>query len=39
MTHEAAVRAIDPMTREVIPAVTAYQPDREQGRAPLAETG
>jgi len=32
MSHEAAVHSIDLMTREVIPAIKAYQPDREKGR-------
>jgi len=32
MSHEVAVHGIDLMTREVIPAIKAYQPDREKGR-------
>jgi alkanesulfonate monooxygenase SsuD/methylene tetrahydromethanopterin reductase-like flavin-dependent oxidoreductase (luciferase family) len=36
MSHDVAMRGIDLMTREVIPAVKAYQPDREKGRQRLA---
>jgi hypothetical protein len=32
MSHKVAMRAIDLMTQEVIPAVKAYQADREKGR-------
>jgi hypothetical protein len=32
MSHQVAMRGIDLMTREVIPAVKAYQADREKGR-------
>ena len=32
MSHQVAMRAIDLMTKEVIPAVKAYQADREKGR-------
>jgi alkanesulfonate monooxygenase SsuD/methylene tetrahydromethanopterin reductase-like flavin-dependent oxidoreductase (luciferase family) len=32
MSHKVAMRAIDLMTKEVIPAVKAYQADREKGR-------
>jgi alkanesulfonate monooxygenase SsuD/methylene tetrahydromethanopterin reductase-like flavin-dependent oxidoreductase (luciferase family) len=31
MSHEVAVRGIDLLTREVIPAIKAYQADREKG--------
>ena len=33
MSHQVAMRGIDLMTQEVIPAVKAYQADREKGRA------
>ncbi len=36
MSHDVAMRGIDLMTREVIPAIKAYQPDREKGRPRLA---
>jgi alkanesulfonate monooxygenase SsuD/methylene tetrahydromethanopterin reductase-like flavin-dependent oxidoreductase (luciferase family) len=36
MSHDVAVRGIDLMTREVIPAIKAYQPDRERGRRRVA---
>jgi hypothetical protein len=36
MSHEVAMRGIDLMTREVIPAVKAYRADREKGRHRLA---
>jgi hypothetical protein len=36
MSHESAVRGIDLMTKEVIPAIKAYRADREQGRRRLA---
>ena len=39
MSHEAAMHSIDLLTREVIPAIKAYTPDREQGRRRLAATG
>ena len=39
MSHEVAVRGIDLMTQEVIPAVKAYQADREKGRHSLAAAG
>jgi alkanesulfonate monooxygenase SsuD/methylene tetrahydromethanopterin reductase-like flavin-dependent oxidoreductase (luciferase family) len=39
MSHDVAVRGMDLMTREVIPAIKAYRPDRERGRASLAVTG
>ena len=32
MAHDAAIRGIGLMTREVIPAIKAYQPDREKGK-------
>ncbi|MGH7321871.1 MAG: hypothetical protein ACRELA_19905 [Candidatus Rokuibacteriota bacterium] len=32
MSHEVAMRAIDLMTREVIPAIKEYRADREKGR-------
>ncbi len=32
MSHEVAVRGIDLLGQEVIPAIKAYQPDREKGR-------
>ena len=32
MSHEVAVRGIDLMTREVIPAIKEYRADREKGR-------
>ena len=32
MSHEVAVHGIDLMTRDVIPAIKAYQADREKGR-------
>jgi hypothetical protein len=32
MSHKVAMHAIDLMTKEVIPAVKAYQADREKGR-------
>jgi hypothetical protein len=34
MSHDVAVRGIDLMTQEVIPAIKAYQADREKGRRP-----
>jgi alkanesulfonate monooxygenase SsuD/methylene tetrahydromethanopterin reductase-like flavin-dependent oxidoreductase (luciferase family) len=34
MSHEVAVRGIDLMTQEVIPAIKEYQADREKGRRP-----
>ena len=37
MTHDQAVHSIDLMTREIIPALKAYRPDREKGRHRLAE--
>ena len=36
MSHEVAMRSIDLMTQEVIPAVKEYQADRERGRKSLA---
>ena len=36
MSHDVAVRGIDLMTREVIPAIKAYQADREKGRQRIA---
>jgi hypothetical protein len=33
MSHKVAMRAIDLMTQEVIPAIKEYQADREKGRA------
>jgi hypothetical protein len=36
MSHRVAMRGIDLMTREVIPAIKAYRADREQGRRRLA---
>jgi hypothetical protein len=32
MSHKVAMRAIDLMTQEVIPALKDYQADRERGR-------
>ena len=32
MSHKVAMHAIDLMTKEIIPAVKAYQADREKGR-------
>ena len=32
MSHEVAMRAIDLMGQEVIPAIKAYQADREKAR-------
>ena len=32
MSHQVAMRCIDLMTQEVIPALKEYQPDRERGR-------
>ena len=39
MSHDVAIRGIDLMTKEVIPAIKAYRADREQGRRRLAATG
>jgi hypothetical protein len=39
MSHEVAMRGIDLMTREVIPAVKAHRADREKGRRRLAVAG
>jgi alkanesulfonate monooxygenase SsuD/methylene tetrahydromethanopterin reductase-like flavin-dependent oxidoreductase (luciferase family) len=36
MSHEVAMRGIDLMTQEVIPAVKAYRADREKGRQGMA---
>ena len=36
MSHEVAMRAIDLMGQEVIPALKQYQPDRERGRKLVA---
>jgi alkanesulfonate monooxygenase SsuD/methylene tetrahydromethanopterin reductase-like flavin-dependent oxidoreductase (luciferase family) len=36
MSHDVAVRGIDLMTREVIPAIKEYKADREKGRHELA---
>ncbi len=36
MSHQVAMRSIDLMTQEVIPAVKEYQADRERGRKSLA---
>ena len=36
MSHEVAIRGIDLLTREVIPALKAYRADRERGRHRLA---
>ena len=36
MSHDVAVHGIDLMTREVIPAIKAYQPQRERGRRRVA---
>ena len=36
MSHDVAVHGIDLMTREVIPAIKAYQPQRESGRRRVA---
>ena len=38
MSHEVAVHGIDLLTGEVIPAIKAYQADREKGRRSLAVT-
>ncbi len=32
MSHDVAMRGIDLMTRDVIPAIKAYRADRERGR-------
>jgi hypothetical protein len=32
MSHEVAVRGIDLLTQEVIPAIKDYQADREKGK-------
>jgi hypothetical protein len=32
MSHEVAMRGIDLMTREVVPAIKQYKADREKGR-------
>ena len=37
MSHEVAMRSIDLMTQEVIPAVKEYQVDREKGKAAAAK--
>ena len=39
MAHDVAVRGIDLMTRDVIPAIKEYQADREKGRHSLAAAG
>jgi hypothetical protein len=39
MSHKVAMRAIDLMTQEVIPAIKEYQADREKGRASGVGTG
>ena len=39
MSHAAAIRSIDLMTREIIPAIKAYQPDRDKGRRRLVASG
>ena len=36
MSHEVAMRSIDLMTQEVIPAVKEYRADREKGKAAVA---
>ena len=36
MSHEVAMRSIDLMTQEVIPAVKEYQADRERGKKAMA---
>ena len=36
MSHEVAMRSIDLLTKEVIPAVKEYQADRERGRKSMA---
>jgi hypothetical protein len=36
MSHDVAVRGIDLMTREVIPAIKVYRADREKGRQRIA---
>jgi hypothetical protein len=36
MSHEVAVRGIDLMTQEVIPAIKAYRADRDKGRQRIA---
>jgi len=33
MSHEVAMRGIDLLGQEVIPAIKAYQADREKGRS------
>jgi hypothetical protein len=37
MSHEVAVRGIDLLGQEVIPAIKAYRADREKGRWQLAQ--
>ena len=39
MSHEVAVRGIDLMTQEVIPAIKEYRADREKGRQRMAVEG
>ena len=39
MSHKVAMRGIDLMTREVIPAIKAYKADREKGRHSLVAAG
>jgi hypothetical protein len=36
MAHDVAMRGIDLMARDVIPAIKEYTPDREKGRHRLA---
>jgi len=38
MSHEVAVRGIDLLGQEVIPAIKAYQADREKGNWQLAQS-
>ena len=38
MSHDVAMRAIDLMTQDVIPAIKAYRPDRERGRQGMSYT-
>jgi hypothetical protein len=37
MSHKVAVRGIDLLGQEVIPALKAYQADREKGKWQLAQ--
>ncbi len=37
MSHEVAMRSIDLMSQEVIPAIKEYQADREKGKRETAK--